>query len=69
MHHAALKALAAAPHGQFQKQALMQAIESALPLDEWARTVYDNSYTHWRLIFAFASVGEKLSCFLQVFRP
>lgn len=57
MHRAALKALAAAPHGQLQKQALMQAIESAVPLDEWARTVYDNGNTRWRSIFAFASVG------------
>jgi restriction system protein len=57
MHHAALKALAAAPHGQLQKQVLMQAIESAVLLDEWARTVYENGNTRWRSIFAFASVG------------
>lgn len=56
MHHAALKALAAAPNGQLQKQALMQAIESTVPLDDWARTVYDNGNTRWRSIFAFASV-------------
>ena len=57
MHHAALKALANAPNGQLQKQALMQAIESTVPLDDWARTVYDNGNTRWRSIFAFASVG------------
>jgi len=57
MHHAALKALAAAPNGQLQKQALMQTIESTVQLDDWARTVYDNGNTRWRSIFAFASVG------------
>ena len=57
MHHAALTALAAAPNRQLQKQALMQAIESTVPLDDWACTVYDNGNTRWRSIFAFASVG------------
>lgn len=56
MHHAALKALAAAPDGQLKVGALMQAIESTVPLDDWARTVYDNGNTRWRSIFAFASV-------------
>ena len=56
MHHAALKALAAAPNGQLKVGALMQAIESTVPLDDWARTVYDNGNTRWRSIFAFASV-------------
>jgi restriction system protein len=57
MHHAALKALAAAPNGQLQKGALLQTIESTVPLDDWALTVYDNGNTRWRSIFAFASVG------------
>jgi restriction system protein len=57
MHHAALTAMAAAPNGQLQKQALMQAIEINVTLDDWARTVYDNGNTRWRSIFAFASVG------------
>ena len=57
MHHAALTALASAPQGQLEKQALMQAIEASVPLDDWARTVYDNGNTRWRSIFAFASVG------------
>ena len=57
MHHAALKALAAAPLGQLKVGALMQAIEINVPLDDWARTVYDNGNTRWRSIFAFASVG------------
>jgi len=57
MHHAALKAMAAAPNGQLQKQALMQAVERTVSLDDWARTVYDNGNTRWRSIFAFASVG------------
>lgn len=56
MHHAALKALATAPNGQLKVGALMQAIESTVPLDDWARTVYDNGNTRWRSIFAFASV-------------
>lgn len=56
MHHAALKALAAAPNGQLQKQALMQAIERTVSLDDWARVVYDNGNTRWRSIFGFASV-------------
>ena len=57
MHHAALKALAVAPNGQLKVGALMQAIESTVPLDDWACTVYDNGNTRWRSIFAFASVG------------
>lgn len=57
MHRAALTALAAAPNGQLQKQALMQAIDINVTLDDWARTVYDNGNTRWRSIFAFASVG------------
>ncbi len=42
MHHAALKALAAAPNGELQKRSLLQAIESNVPLDDWALAVYDN---------------------------
>ena len=57
MHHAALKALAAAPNGQLQKRTLLQAIESNVPLDDWALTVYDNGNTRWHSIFGFASVG------------
>lgn len=58
MHHAALQALASAPGGQLRKSALMQAIEAKVPLDDWARTVYEGSgNTRWRSIFAFSSVG------------
>lgn len=58
MHHAALQALAQAPGGQLRKSDLMQAIEASVPLDDWARTVYEGSgNTRWRSIFAFASVG------------
>jgi restriction system protein len=57
MHHAALKALAAAPNGQLQKRALLQAIGSTVQLDDWALTVYDNGNTRWHSIFGFASVG------------
>jgi len=45
MHHAALKALAAAPNGQLQKRALLQAIESNVLLDDWALAMYDNGNT------------------------
>ena len=57
MHHAALTALAAAPHGQLRKEQIMQAIETHVQLDDWARVVYDNGNTRWRSVFAFASVG------------
>lgn len=57
MHHAALKALAAAPNGQLQRGALLQAIESEVDLDDWAQEVYENGNTRWRSIFGFASVG------------
>jgi hypothetical protein len=57
MHRAALTALAVASNGQLRKQALMQAIEITVTLDDWARTVYENGNTRWRSIFAFASVG------------
>lgn len=57
MHHAALKALAAAPNGELQKRALLQAIESNVLLDDWALAVYDNGNTRWHSIFGFASVG------------
>lgn len=57
MHHAALAALAASPHGQLHVDQIMQAIESTVALDDWARKVYDNGNTRWRSIFAFASVG------------
>ena len=57
MHHAALSALVAAPQGQLSVGSLMRAIESQVPLDDWARTLYDNGNTRWRSIFAFASVG------------
>lgn len=57
MHLAALKALASAPNGQLQKRALLQVIESTVPLDDWACSVYDNGNTRWRSIFGFASVG------------
>ena len=58
MHHAALQALAQAPGGQLRKRDLMQAIEAKVPLDEWARTVYEGSgHTRWRSIFNFSSVG------------
>jgi restriction system protein len=57
MHHAALAALAASPHGRLHKDQIMQAIESKVTLDDWARVVYDNGNTRWRSIFLFASVG------------
>lgn len=57
MHHAALKALAAAPNGKLQRGDLLQAIESEVDLDEWAQEVYENGNTRWRSIFGFASVG------------
>lgn len=57
MHHAALVALSQAPGGSLKKHALMQAIESAVVLDDWARAVYESGNTRWRSIFAFASVG------------
>jgi restriction system protein len=57
MHHAALTALAASPHGRLHVDAILQAIEATANLDDWARVVYDNGNTRWRSIFAFASVG------------
>lgn len=57
MHHAALKALAAAPNEQLQKRTLLQAIESTVSLDDWALKVHDNGNTRWCSIFGFASVG------------
>lgn len=63
MHLAALKVLAAAPNGQLKVGAFKQAIESTVPLDDWARTVYDNGNTRWRSIFAFASADfRQTSC-------
>ncbi len=59
MHHAALKALAAAPNSQLKVGTLLQAIEFTVLLDDWSRTVYDNGNTRWRSIFAFASVGSR----------
>ncbi|MBL8279609.1 MAG: restriction endonuclease [Pelomonas sp.] len=58
MHEAALRALAAAPGGQLKASALKQAIEAAVPLDEWARETYASTgHTRWRSILAFSSVG------------
>ena len=57
MHHAALTELAALPNGQLRVDQIMQAIETTVNLDDWARVVYDNGNTRWRSIFAFASVG------------
>ena len=57
MHLAALNARASSPNGQLQKSALLQAIEAAVSLDEWALDVYETGNTRWRSIFAFASVG------------
>jgi restriction system protein len=57
MHQAALTALTASPTGQLHKDQIMQAIETAAHLDDWACVVYDNGNTRWRSIFAFASVG------------
>lgn len=54
MHHAALTALAASPNGQLHLDQIMQAIETHVQLDDWAREVYDNGNTRWRSIFAFA---------------
>jgi restriction system protein len=58
MHLAALSALSNAPQGRLKQSALMQAIEEAVELDEWARAVYETTgHIRWRSIFAFASVG------------
>ena len=57
MHHAALTALAASPNGQLHKEQIMQAIEANVPLDDWAREVYETGNMRWRSIFALASVG------------
>jgi len=58
MHLAALTALTNAPQGQLKQSALMQAIEEAVELDDWARAVYQTTGNiRWRSIFAFASVG------------
>lgn len=58
MHFAALRALARAPDGQLRARDLKQAIETSVPLDDWARTVYESTgNVRWRAIFAFASVG------------
>jgi restriction system protein len=57
MHEAALKALSAAPGGQMLRVDLLQAIESSIPLDEWAKELYDNGNARWKSIFGFASVG------------
>jgi len=58
MHRAALSALAEAPGGQLTQGDLMRAIESRVPLDDWAREAYETTGNiRWRSIFAFASVG------------
>lgn len=58
MHEAALRALAAAPGGQLKQGELLAAIESQVPLDTWAREIYESTgNTRWRSIFAFSSVG------------
>jgi hypothetical protein len=58
MHLAALTALSNAPQGRLKQSALMQAIEEAVELNEWARAVYETTgHIRWRSIFAFASVG------------
>jgi restriction system protein len=57
MHHAALQALAQAPGGQLKKSALLQAMESSVPLDAWAAERYETGQLRWRAIFGFASVG------------
>ncbi len=53
MHHAALKALAAAPNGQLKVGPLMQAIESTVPPEAWVRTV-------WRQVIFYAAQLQKL---------
>lgn len=58
MHEAALRALSAAPNGQMKAADLLAAIERAVPLDTWAREIYESSGNQrWRSIFAFSSVG------------
>jgi restriction system protein len=58
MHHVALQALANASGGQLRRGDLMQAIETSVPLDDWACAVYEGSgNTRWRSIFSFASLG------------
>jgi restriction system protein len=58
MHRAALSALSEAPGGRMKQGDLMRAIESLVPLDEWAVETYETTgNVRWRSIFAFASVG------------
>jgi len=58
MHQAALHALANAPDGQLRQSAVMQAIEEAVELDDWASAVYETTGNiRWRSIFAFDSIG------------
>jgi restriction system protein len=58
MHHAALVALAESQNGQLRHSDLMAEIERNVPLDDWAREIYESSgNTRWRAIFAFSSVG------------
>lgn len=57
MHHAALTALRASPNGELKKSEVVQAIQTNVTLDEWAREPNDSGKERWRSIFAFASVG------------
>lgn len=57
-HHAALRALAAAPDGALRRRDLLLAIEQVVPMDNWALEPTDASGgVRWRKIFGFSSVG------------
>ena len=58
MHYEALKSLSQAPNGQLHRNELLTQMEKHLPLDDWAKAVYEtNGNTRWRSIFGFSSVG------------
>ncbi len=57
-HHAALRALAAAPDGALRRRDLLLAVEQGVALDDWARELTDASGgVRWRKMFGFSSVG------------
>lgn len=58
MHATVLRALAAAPDGELKSSELFAEIERKVPLDDWAREIYESSGgQRWRSIFSFSSVG------------
>ncbi|MES2942165.1 MAG: winged helix-turn-helix domain-containing protein, partial [Pseudomonadota bacterium] len=66
MHFAALTALSGAAGGQLRRADLMAEIERRVPLDEWAKEVYETSgNVRWRSIFGFSSVGVVKAGYVQ----